>query len=291
MTIGNHKMFVSPISFTGRIGRLEYVLSAILILALYFGLLFVLKYLDAKSFELMLRPYLYALFSWFGLAQAVKRCHDLGHSGWCMLIPFYGFVMLFVKGNEGGNEYGSAPGSDVAVDSVDKSGTMRNSYVRLYFGFMIVVSSGVVYSICVNLSHGGEALSDILFWIREVIKIIDILGLILLFHYRKAAFYAVSAVGLYHVVMRLYNIYYMFANYDNKFADYDNLGFLLVFLNFFWLVIYSSVLFLYPMLKKTSEWENLENNFHNLSWKSVLLCLFAVELGKLCYWLLLFIER
>lgn len=284
MIIGNQKMFVSPFSFTGRIGRLEYVLSAILILALHFGLLFGLKYLDAKSFELMLRPYLYALFSWFGLAQSVKRCHDLGHSGWCMLIPFYGFVMLFVKGNEGGNEYGSAPGSDVAVDSVDKSGTMRNSYVRLFLGFMIVVSSGVVYSICVNLALELAALSDILFWIREVINIIDILGLILLFHYRKAAFYVVSAVGLYHVVMHLYNIYYMFANYDN-------LVFLLVFLNFFWLVIYSSILFLYPMLKKTSEWENLENNFHNLSWKSVLLCLFAVELGKLCYWLLLFIER
>ena len=43
------------------------------------------------------------------LAQGVKRCHDLGHSGWWLLIPFYIFAMWFQEGDRGSNEYGDNP--------------------------------------------------------------------------------------------------------------------------------------------------------------------------------------
>lgn len=42
------------------------------------------------------------------LATNARRCHDLGHSGFWQLIPFYGIWMGFVKGEELANVYGSA---------------------------------------------------------------------------------------------------------------------------------------------------------------------------------------
>lgn len=46
---------------------------------------------------------------WIWIAQAVKRSHDIGHSGWWILIPFYIVYLLIAKGDNGRNEYGEAP--------------------------------------------------------------------------------------------------------------------------------------------------------------------------------------
>ncbi len=48
-------------------------------------------------------------YIWFNLAQCVKRSHDIGNSGWYILIPFYGLFLLFAPGNEGTNRYGVNP--------------------------------------------------------------------------------------------------------------------------------------------------------------------------------------
>jgi len=47
---------------------------------------------------------------WFLWAQGAKRCHDIGHSGWYQIIPFYMLWMIFAKGEEGiQNKYGVNP--------------------------------------------------------------------------------------------------------------------------------------------------------------------------------------
>ena len=100
-------MFQKPFSFSGRIRRLEYGLSQVIVfilfifIALPFGGLFITN------------PILFFLFgavaNWFIIIQGVKRCHDLGNSGWYMFIPFYSLMMLFSDGELGSNKYGPNP--------------------------------------------------------------------------------------------------------------------------------------------------------------------------------------
>jgi len=58
---------------------------------------------------------------WVGVAVAVKRAHDLGHSGWWLLlfiVPFYNIwmaiVMAFFRGTSGANNFGADP-----IDPID----------------------------------------------------------------------------------------------------------------------------------------------------------------------------
>jgi cell division septation protein DedD len=46
---------------------------------------------------------------WISLAAGAKRCHDLGHSGWWQLIPFFPLLLAFQDGDPGTNEYGPNP--------------------------------------------------------------------------------------------------------------------------------------------------------------------------------------
>jgi uncharacterized membrane protein YhaH (DUF805 family) len=43
------------------------------------------------------------------LAVGVRRLHDVGKSGWFLLIPIYNLVLLVTPGIIGNNEYGADP--------------------------------------------------------------------------------------------------------------------------------------------------------------------------------------
>ena len=96
------KMFQNVFSFNGRIRRTEYGLSLI---GFYIGYFFALALTSQYPiFGLTLVPLI-----WIVLAQGVKRCHDRGNSGWWILIPYYGFWLLFADSEAGLNEYGENP--------------------------------------------------------------------------------------------------------------------------------------------------------------------------------------
>ncbi|MCC6369844.1 MAG: DUF805 domain-containing protein [Bacteroidia bacterium] len=44
-----------------------------------------------------------------GIAVAVRRMHDVGKSGWYLLIPIYNLILACTNGNSGDNEYGPDP--------------------------------------------------------------------------------------------------------------------------------------------------------------------------------------
>lgn len=43
------------------------------------------------------------------IAVGVRRMHDVGKSGWYLLIPFYNFVLAITEGQAGENQYGQDP--------------------------------------------------------------------------------------------------------------------------------------------------------------------------------------
>ena len=103
-------MFSIAFSFTGRIRRLEFVLSYVIYEV--WNVLSAVISANASTQESgsMILYYLLLIPGfWFIIAQGAKRCHDRGNSGWYQLIPFYGLVMIFGSGDYGPNDYGLDP--------------------------------------------------------------------------------------------------------------------------------------------------------------------------------------
>ncbi|WP_417360343.1 DUF805 domain-containing protein [Galbibacter sp.] len=107
-------MFKNPFSFTGRIRRTEFGLSLLLCVLGYF-LCYLISSILAAILQIHLGEFsvvfwfLFVPIIYFIIAQGVKRCHDLGQSGWYQLIPFYCLVQLFKEGESNVNKFGSNP--------------------------------------------------------------------------------------------------------------------------------------------------------------------------------------
>ncbi|MAQ70103.1 MAG: hypothetical protein CMD23_03300 [Flavobacteriales bacterium] len=94
-------MFQAPFSFKGRIRRLEFGITFIIISI--WNMIIRIGYYE----EWML--FLTIPLMWFQWAQGAKRCHDRNCSGWWQLVPFYALWMLFAEGTRGPNKYGPDP--------------------------------------------------------------------------------------------------------------------------------------------------------------------------------------
>ncbi len=98
-------MFSNSLLFTGRIRRLEYCLSIIIYYVLYvFG-----AWASVTLNSVFLFWIIFGLSLYFLSAQGCKRCHDIDYSGWWQLIPFFGFLLMFIDGNPEENGYGIPP--------------------------------------------------------------------------------------------------------------------------------------------------------------------------------------
>ena len=55
-----------------------------------------------------------------GIAVAIRRMHDVGKSGWFILIPIYNLILAVTEGQRGPNEYGEDPKGVLASGPVEQ---------------------------------------------------------------------------------------------------------------------------------------------------------------------------
>jgi uncharacterized membrane protein YhaH (DUF805 family) len=115
------KVLQNYVTFSGRARRKEYWMFTLvnviisIVLAIIDGLIFdnpvgILRGLYSLA---VLLP---------SLAVAVRRMHDVGKSGWFILIPIYNLILACTEGEHGENAYGPDPKNessmnDTALDS------------------------------------------------------------------------------------------------------------------------------------------------------------------------------
>jgi uncharacterized membrane protein YhaH (DUF805 family) len=102
------KVIQNYATFNGRARRKEYWMFVLfnMIASFIFG--FIGGLLD---FPLLANIYSLAVLL-PSLAVAVRRMHDVGKSGWYVLIPIYNFILCVTEGESGENQYGPDPKSE-----------------------------------------------------------------------------------------------------------------------------------------------------------------------------------
>jgi len=91
--------------FNGRARRKEYWMFALF----NFLISFVIGFIGGiMEFTLLGTIYSLAVFI-PSIAVAVRRMHDVGKSGWFILIPIYNLILACTNGDSGDNKFGADP--------------------------------------------------------------------------------------------------------------------------------------------------------------------------------------
>ena len=107
--LDNTKMFRNAFLFKGRARRSEFWLAYIIFMAcMMIPAAMADAWGDSDALAVIGVIIIFGGIYFF-LSEGTRRCHDLGHSGFWMLIPYYILWMLFQNSKEGPNEYGNNP--------------------------------------------------------------------------------------------------------------------------------------------------------------------------------------
>ena len=106
----NHYLdaFKKYATFTGRTSRRGYWTFALIHMVILLGIVGA-----AAALDMPLLMSLYVIYA-FGsmipaLAIGVRRMHDVGKSGWYLLIPIYSLILALTPGQLGSNQWGPDP--------------------------------------------------------------------------------------------------------------------------------------------------------------------------------------
>jgi uncharacterized membrane protein YhaH (DUF805 family) len=91
--------------FEGRARRAEYWYFVLFNILIFIGVRIIAEIIRIPEIGLL---YLLGVLL-PGIAVGIRRMHDVGKSGWFILIPIYNLVLAATEGDKGPNEYGTDP--------------------------------------------------------------------------------------------------------------------------------------------------------------------------------------
>jgi uncharacterized membrane protein YhaH (DUF805 family) len=102
--------------FNGRSRRKEYWMFVLFNMITQYGLMAILALISPK---LIMVVYVYVFAVLIpSLAVAIRRMHDVGKSGWYILIPIYNLVLACTDSEPGTNEYGPNPKNPDEINEI-----------------------------------------------------------------------------------------------------------------------------------------------------------------------------
>ncbi len=94
--------------FDGRARRKEYWMFVLINMLISIGLGFLDGSYSGSGGGMISTLYSFGVMI-PSIAVAVRRMHDVGKSGWFILIPIYNLILAVTEGEKGENEYGPDP--------------------------------------------------------------------------------------------------------------------------------------------------------------------------------------
>lgn len=102
------KVLKNYANFEGRARRKEYWMYTLFNIIIIYGIMGIAVAIELPELVALNLLYLLAVMI-PTIAVAIRRMHDLGKSGWYILIPIYSLILTLTPGEEASNEYGSDP--------------------------------------------------------------------------------------------------------------------------------------------------------------------------------------
>ena len=102
------KVLKNYADFEGRARRKEYWMFVLFNLLIGYGLMIMAVIAEIPGLLFASTLYFIAVLI-PNLAVGIRRMHDVGKSGWFILVPIYSLILLCSKGEQGENKYGADP--------------------------------------------------------------------------------------------------------------------------------------------------------------------------------------
>lgn len=156
-------MFKNPFSIKGRIGRLEYIISTIIV-CLFLIYIYSKQYRRGEETVIITVITFLIVFIWFFIAQGIKRCHDVGASAVAFLVPGYNIWLFFKEGDNDDNEYGRSEINEEIYWSQTSTWVKIPFYKTIFKSFFSVNgrTRRLNFNICIILAFGLMQSSTVL---------------------------------------------------------------------------------------------------------------------------------